>query len=253
MKLGKKAFIRGKDIGANLKTLVRSTRQDKLNTDLKDDGVFVRLYDDLFVSRNKLMDKFGIDEETAIKSQQIQSKLDSIKALEILSEGLTTAEEVMTKIDEIFPPRDKKDGIALSTIHKAKGLEANNVYIVCNSLMRSKSAKKDWEIKQEYNLMYVAYTRAKNTLGFIDEKEFEQFDFSNTNNIKILKRIETQVNQVLNKSTKIVLNGNNAKIIVKNAQKINKDILTNVTVNINSVGKRKVNAFSDLLKNKKKK
>lgn len=36
--------------------------------------------------------------------------------------------------------------------------------------MPSKSAKKDWEIKQEYNLMYVAYTRAKNTLGFIDEK-----------------------------------------------------------------------------------
>lgn len=253
LKLGKKAFIRGKDIGANLKTLVRSTRQDKLNADLKDDGVFVRLYDDLFVSRNKLMDKFGIDEETAIKSQQIQSKLDSIKALEILSEGLTTAEEVMTKIDEIFPAKDKKNGIALSTVHKAKGLEANNVYIVCNSLMPNKSAKKDWEIKQEYNLMYVAYTRAKNTLGFIDEKEFEQFDFSNSNNIKILKRIESQVNQILNKSTKIVLNETNVKTIIRNAQKIDKDILTSATVSMNSMGKRKVNAFSDLLKNKKTK
>ena len=236
-----------------MKTLVRSTRQDKLNADLKDDGVFVRLYDDLFVSRNKLMDKFGIDEETAIKSQQIQSKLDSIKALEILSEGLNTTEEVMAKIDEIFPTRDKKNGIALSTIHKAKGLEANNVYIVCNSLMPSKSANKDWEIKQEYNLMYVAYTRAKNTLGFIDEKEFEQFDFSNSNNIKILKRIETQVNQVLNKSTKIVLNEANVKTIIRNAQKIDKDILTSATVSMNSMGKRKVNALSDLLKNKKTK
>ena len=39
--------------------------------------------------------------------------------------------------------------------------------------------------------------------------------------------------------------------LIKNAQKINKDILTSATVNMNSTGKRKVNAFSDLLKNKK--
>ena len=254
LKMGRRAYIRGKDIGSNLKAIVRSTRQELLNADCKEDGVFVRLYDDLFVSRNKIMDKFSIDEETAIRSQHIQNKLDSIKALEILSEGLTTAEEVIAKIDEIFPKRSKKGGIALSTVHKAKGLEANNVYIVCNSLMPSQSAKKDWEIKQEYNLMYVAYTRAKNTLGFIDEKDFEQFDLSSNNNIKMLKRIETQVNQVLNKSTKVVLNAETVKKIISRAEKIDKDILTSSTINMhNSIGKRKVNAFADLLRNKKTK
>ena len=44
---------------------------------------------------------------------------------------------------------DKKtNGISLSTIHKAKGLEANNVYIACRSLMPSKSATQPWEIVQ---------------------------------------------------------------------------------------------------------
>jgi ATP-dependent exoDNAse (exonuclease V) beta subunit len=171
LKLGKKAFIRGKDIGNNLKAIVNSTKQELLNADCKEDGVFVRLYDDLFVARNKLMEKFGIDDKTAMESPQIQNKLDMINALEILAEGINKSEEIIEKIDEIFPKRDKKDGISLSTIHKAKGLEANNVFIACESLMPSKSAKKDWEVRQEYNLMYVAYTRAKKTLTFVDMEE----------------------------------------------------------------------------------
>ena len=254
LKLGKKAFIRGKDIGNNLKAIVKSTKQDKLNVDCKEDGVFVRLYDDLFVSRNKLMEKFGIDAETAINSPQLQNKIDMINALEILADGINTSEEIIDKIDEIFPKRDKKDGISLSTIHKAKGLEANNVYIACESLMPSKSAKKDWEIRQEYNLMYVAYTRAKNTLGFIDEKDFEKFDTSNVNSIAMLRRIEYQVNKVLGKTTKVIINEETAKAIVANAKDIDKTIFTSSTIDFNTKknNKRRINSFSSILKNKKK-
>ena len=254
LKLGKKAFIRGKDIGNNLKAIVKSTKQDKLNVDCREDGVFVRLYDDLFVSRNKLMEKFGIDAETAMNSPQLQNKIDMINALEILAEGINTSEEIIDKIDEIFPKRDKKDGISLSTIHKAKGLEANNVYIACESLMPSKSAKKDWEIRQEYNLMYVAYTRAKNTLGFIDEKDFEKFDTSNVNSIATLRRIEYQVNKVLGKTTKVIINEETAKAIVANAKDIDKTIFTSSTIDFNTKknNKRRINSFSSILKNKRK-
>ena len=254
LKLGKKSFIRGKDIGYNLKSLVKSTKQDVLNVDCNEDGVFVRLYDDLFVSRNKLMEKFDIDADTAINSPQIQNKLDMINALEILAEGINKSEEIIEKIDEIFPKRDKKDGISLSTIHKAKGLEANNVFIACESLMPSKSAKKNWEIRQEYNLMYVAYTRAKHTLGFINEKDFEKFDTSNSNSIAILRRIEKRVNSVLGKTTKVIINEETAKSIVANAKKIDKKIFTSSTIDFKTTtnNKRKVNAFSSLLKNKRK-
>lgn len=254
LKLGKKAHIRGKDIGCNLKTMIKSTKQRLLNVDCREDGVFVRLYDDLFTTRNKLMDKFGIDEETALKLQQVQNKIDSIKAIEILSEGLKTAEDVITRIDEIFPSRSKKGGISLSTVHKAKGLEADNVYIICESLMPSQSAKKEWEIKQEYNLMYVAYTRAKNKLGFVDESDFDGFDFTSPNNIGILKRIETQVNKVLNKSTRIILTDENIKKIINNAVIINKDVISsNKCVNINSINRRNVNTFANMLKQRMRK
>jgi superfamily I DNA/RNA helicase len=247
--LGKKAFIRGKDIGANLKTIAKSVKQDRINADCKEDGLFVRLYDDLFVTRNKIMERSGIDSKTAMTSPIIDNKLDMIKALEILSEGLVTTAELINKIDEIFPKKDKKDGIALSTIHKAKGLEANNVYIACRSLMPSKSAKKDWEIKQEHNLMYVAYTRSKNILGFIDEKDFKDFDVTNTLSQAKLDRIEAQVNKVLGKTTKIIINENTAKIIIENAKKLGGKEPAKRSVSITTG--RTVNSFSDIFKNKK--
>lgn len=249
LKLGKKAYIRGKDIGRNMKNVIKSTKQEKINADCKEDGLFVRLYDDVFVTRNKIMEKSAVDAKTAMKSPIIDAKLDMIKALEVLSEGLTTTEELMAKIDEIFPKRDRKDGIALSTVHKAKGLEARNVYIVCRSLMPSKSAKKDWEIQQEHNLMYVAYTRAKEKLGFVDEKDFQQYDMSNLDNQTILARIEQQVNNVLGKTTKVIVNKRNALDIINNATEIERRIPSSSTVSINST--RKLNSFSDFFNNKR--
>lgn len=249
LKLGKKAFIRGKDIGSNLKNLVKSTKQEKINLDCREDGLFVRLYDDLFVTRNKLMEKLSIDAATAMKSPIIDAKLDMIKALEVLSEGLATTDELIAKIDEIFPKRDKSEGIALSTVHKAKGLEANNVFVVCRSLMPSKSAKKDWEVQQEHNLMYVAYTRAKNMLCFVDEKEFQQYDMTNLDNQTVLARLEAQVNRVLGRTTRVLVNKNNAMDIIRGAKKIEKRVPSSSTININST--RKPNTFSDFFNNKK--
>ena len=62
--------------------------------------------------------------------------------------------------------------IYLSTVHRAKGLECNNVFILCPSLMPSKLARAEWEIESEKNIVYVAWSRAKNTLNFISEQEF---------------------------------------------------------------------------------
>lgn len=254
LKLGKKAFIRGKDIGNNLKKVVKSTRQKNLNVDCKEDGVFVRLYDDLFTLRNKIMDVHGIDEQAAMRSPQIMNKLDIIKTLEILAEGINTTDEIVEKIESIFSKKNKKEGIALSTIHKAKGLESDNVYIVCESLMPSKSATKDWEVKQEQNLIYVAYTRAKNKLGFIDENELDDYDFSSLNNSKILKYKEDIVNKVLNKSTKVVINDDTAKVIIMKAKNLEKTYAMANTVDLEeSIGRAKIKSFSDILRNKRKK
>lgn len=252
LKMGKRAYIKGKDIGRNLKKLVIDTKQTDLNANCRKDGVFARLYYDLFMARNSLMEKSSIDKATAMNSIQIQNKLDMIQALEILSNGITTADELVTKINGIFPKEETNDGISLSTIHKAKGLEANNVYIVCKSLMPSKSAEKDWEVRQEYNLMYVAYTRARNTLGFIDETDFGNFDSSSVNNMEHLKVIERNVSYALGKATSLTVTNENARNIVNNAKKISSTTLTNnAAVDLAASGNNVMATFSDLMKAKK--
>jgi superfamily I DNA/RNA helicase len=203
IKEGKKCFVRGKDIGNNLKRIVKNTKKENLYKDLSKDGVFVRLYSNLFDARDTLMLNSNIDLDTAMQSSLIVNRLDTIKALEVLADGINTTDELIEKISNVFSDR-KKNGISLSTIHKAKGLEADRVFVACKSLMPSKSAKKDWEIKQEYNLMYVAYTRAKNTLGFLDESYFDDIISDLPKEKKKLTAIEMQVNKVLGKKAKYI-------------------------------------------------
>lgn len=220
IKEGKKCFVRGKDIGNNLKRLVKNTKQKTLGTDLNEDGVFVRLYDNLFTTRDNLMLHNNIDYATAMQSSNIINKLDTIHALEILSEGLKTSDELIDKISSVFSDR-KKQGISLSTIHKAKGLEADRVFIACKSLMPSKSAKTDWEIRQEKNLMYVAYTRAKNFMGFLDEDEVPELKQDFSNEKKKLCNIEEKVNKILGKKTKYISSDIiQSDEIIKHAKKI---------------------------------
>lgn len=55
-----------------------------------------------------------------------------------------------------------KEVITLSTIHKSKGLEFDNVYWLDRSKYQpSKFARQQWQQDQERNLMYVAATRAR--------------------------------------------------------------------------------------------
>ena len=221
IKQGKKCFIRGKDIGLNLKNMVKRTGIDVLNKNLQEDGVFIRLYDSLFDIINDIIGKYNVTYHDAVESAIVSYSLDMIKALEILSDDINTADELIEKINNIFSDR-KKGGISLSTIHKAKGLEAENVYIACRHLMPSSRAKKDWEIRQEYNLMYVAYTRAKNILGFIDDTAFSDLIKKTAETVNILKQVENQVNFVLKKEKRQFKIDNEfiANEIIRHATKI---------------------------------
>lgn len=226
---GKRAYIRGSDVGKNLQNIVIGTHKDYLHTNLKQDGVFIRLYEDLFNSRKAIMERYGISQEDAMKHETIQAKLDMIRALEVLGADLTTTEELTKKIGDIFPKNDKGEGIMLSTVHKAKGLEADNVFIACASLMPSKSALDEWQVQQERNLMYVAYTRAKKVLGFLNEEETPDFDNFSTKLEAKLRQAEMMVAAILGKTFKATMNEAMAKSIVERvtARKIFAPITTN--------------------------
>jgi superfamily I DNA/RNA helicase len=202
LRANKKAYIVGKDIGSNLIEMIESTKQEYLGKSLISDGVFIRLYERLFEERGLMITKNGLDEKDATFSEPVMRLYDSIQSLEVLSEGLDRSCELIEKIKAIFIDNEKRDGIRLSTIHKAKGLEADNVFILCPSLMPSKLAKEKWEIEAEFNLMYVAYTRAKKKLAFMDETQFLNVKRFN-NPDAVLKELNIKmgkVSSVLDKS-----------------------------------------------------
>lgn len=57
------------------------------------------------------------------------------------------------------------EAVQLSTIHRAKGLEAPRVWLLGPELLPHPKATKPWELEQETNLRYVAYTRPQARLA----------------------------------------------------------------------------------------
>ncbi len=86
--------------------------------------------------------------------------------------GTTTMQSSSIKkvLDDIFSDKPPVTShIALSTIHKAKGLEADRVFILAPDKLPHPLAKSAAEVQQEDNLHYVAITRAKHELYYINE------------------------------------------------------------------------------------
>ena len=79
-------------------------------------------------------------------------------------------EGVIRKIESIFTDDKTSPGIKMSSIHKSKGLEADNVFLLQPkgaSIIWAKKGTKDWELEQMRNLAYVAITRARHTLTHV--------------------------------------------------------------------------------------
>jgi superfamily I DNA/RNA helicase len=148
---GIKATIRGRDIGSGLINLIRRMKAVDITQ------LCVKLQDYARRESERLM--------AQEKNAQAQSVMDKVDTIEALCDGVISITELEEKIETIFS--DDNVGIVFSTVHKAKGLEAERVYILNNELMPSKMAKSDWEKQQERNIQYVAYTRSLNELIFV--------------------------------------------------------------------------------------
>lgn len=249
---GIKTKILGKDYSANLSKTIKNTKEELLNVDLSMQGVFSKLYDIFYDLVETTMHKQNITKEEALTSSSIIAKLDEIKVLEILSEGLTTSKELQKRINDIFTD-NKESGIILSTIHKSKGLESPNVYIACKSLMPSKTAKQPWDIEQENNLIYVACTRTKNKLGFLDETEFKQFDAYNPETIRSLKSKQYIIDKLYNKNRNEVTTLDQARHIIENAEKLSGTTQDKSELTSKPIIKPKnaIEAFENIMNNKK--
>jgi superfamily I DNA/RNA helicase len=82
--------------------------------------------------------------------------------------------QLKSYINRIFSDENIGNAVTLSTAHKSKGLEANRVMILLPHKMPLKYPNQQkWQEQQEINLKYVAITRARKELIFIDLTEQE--------------------------------------------------------------------------------
>ena len=84
------------------------------------------------------------------------------------TENQETLDGVISSIEKLFSD-DETNGIKLSSIHKAKGLEANRVFLLQpeGASIPHPMAKTSWQREQEFNLLYVAITRAIDELVYV--------------------------------------------------------------------------------------
>lgn len=154
------AVVMGKEIGEGLKALVK-----KMNTtDLDELAERVTQWRDREVQK-------ALKEDNEAKSESIYDKADAIlNIIEGMPEDMRSFDQVISVLDYLFHPN--ANAVTLATIHKSKGLEAERVYWLNRSKCPAKWAEKEWEHQQEDNLCYVAATRAKRELYFLEEKTF---------------------------------------------------------------------------------
>jgi superfamily I DNA/RNA helicase len=94
---------------------------------------------------------------------------DKADCVVMFTEGAATVDAVINKIETVFTDEQTVRGIRLSSIHKAKGLEAERVYLLQpkGGEVPHPMAKQPWAREQENNLLYVAITRAINELVYV--------------------------------------------------------------------------------------
>ena len=165
---GKSAVIKGKDIAERMKSLI-----DRAGSDNDTTLTLSVLWDRLDVMLLKLIrDLHDRGVEYYVAHPQYLDMIDKIYALKTIGSHCSDPVELRELIDKLFTDTAEGNAVVLSTVHKAKGLEADNVFIICPELLPMKMAgQQEWEYQQELNLKYVAVTRAKKRLVWVDVDE----------------------------------------------------------------------------------
>lgn len=98
-----------------------------------------------------------------------ESLSDKVLCVEICYDAFNATNEWALKksIENLFD--DERGAVYFSTVHRAKGLEADRVHIIePHKLPLVWQEQLPWQYTQEKNLEYVAYTRSKSELYIVD-------------------------------------------------------------------------------------
>lgn len=130
-----------------------------------------------------ILDKTGIKKELQNeKTIEAEVRLENLEEFKSITKnfeetnGIISLEEFLLEISlvsDIEEHKNNTDVVTLMTIHSAKGLEFNHVFIIGleeGLFPHSNSQNSDDEIEEERRLCYVAVTRAKKSLTLVNAK-----------------------------------------------------------------------------------
>jgi DNA helicase-2/ATP-dependent DNA helicase PcrA len=153
---GRKATVKGRDVAEQLINLINDLSKEQADMTSEYFWEVLKAYQVARISQLE-----AVEAEDAIEALN-----DRVATILAVLEQVNTVGELITKLNSIFMERPTT-GIILSSVHKAKGLESKRVFIIEPKLLGK--PHKDPEIaKQEKNLSYVAITRAKEHLTYVE-------------------------------------------------------------------------------------
>ena len=148
-----KCRVQGRDLAEGIKSLVRKLRANSVEELLRKLG-------DWETRQIALLQ----ESEDEAKIEQVVDKANTIKII-VQSCNATSVAQVEQEIEGLF----SGDGpcVLLSTVHRAKGLEADRVFVIDNDVTPKWAVRSEESMEQERNIKYVAVTRAKKELVYV--------------------------------------------------------------------------------------
>lgn len=161
----KTARVKGKDIGKMLASTVKQV-SELIGFKFEEFPKFLDYY------CKQQCEKLGKRDNSESAIESMQDRCESLQVCYV-SFKATDIHDFCNQIEALFS--DDKKGITLSTVHRAKGLEENRVFILRpDKLPLTWAGQEEWQHEQEMNLLYVAITRAKQALYFVQDGPVQQ-------------------------------------------------------------------------------
>lgn len=157
------AAIKGRDLMGQLVNLAKST--------MKLPGANWNQFQSYlteYVNRQvtSMSRKKGMEMRIQALHDRSQALSTIVNRAQALDRRISTMDGLEKFIERLYG--EEKGSVILCSAHKAKGLEADAVFILGrHELMPSRMARSAWQQTQEMNLIYVAETRAKLYTGYV--------------------------------------------------------------------------------------
>jgi len=150
---GMPVIIKGRDIGTNIINFILKLKAHDIS----------ELLDKAETYRSKEIEKLSSKKRSENAIQIVNDKVNTLIAL---CDGMNSIDQLIKQIQALFTNVTPQNAVILMTIHKAKGLESERVFIWQYDRIELPLADEEFRI-QERNAHYIALSRSKNELYLV--------------------------------------------------------------------------------------